>query len=198
MNILFSLKSDSRIQNVCLTVCPSQEPLSLSELLLSTIEPIDHRAYQPSNLLTIEPINHQTYWPSSLLTIKPINHWAHWPLSLLTSGLLSQLLSLSACLIAPKTRNFGSCLTKWKLFQQGQKSLDAVEGETHKTYKTNNVHKSRLYWLIWLTYLSNFYLSNFYLSDLYLSDLYLSDFYLTHLGKYSFRMNTSLTWWPPP
>ena len=66
----------------------SQKPLSLSESLLSTIEPIEHQVYQPSSLLTIEPNDHQAYRPSSLLTIKPI---------LLTSGLLLQLISLPAC-----------------------------------------------------------------------------------------------------
>ena len=63
-------------------------------LSLSTIEPANHWAYRPSSLLTIEPIDHQAYRPSSLLTIKPINNQAYW----LTSGLLSRLLSLSACL----------------------------------------------------------------------------------------------------
>ena len=53
-------ESDSRIAIVCLSVSPSSKPLSLSELLLSTIEPINHRAYR-------------AYWPSSLLTINPIN-----------------------------------------------------------------------------------------------------------------------------
>ena len=124
-----------------------------------------------------------------------MDHQAHWPLSLLTSGLLSQLLSLSACLIAPKTRNFGSCLTKWKLFQQGQKSLDAVEGETHKTYKTNNVHKSRLYWLIWLTYLSNLSkvvkFHNFFFE--WILPL-LDDPPLVVKIHNFFWMNTSLTW----
>ena len=41
-----------------LSVCPSSKPLSLSELLLLTIKPIDHRAYQPLRLSTIEPIEH--------------------------------------------------------------------------------------------------------------------------------------------
>ena len=69
-------------------------------LSLLTIKPIDHQAYQPSSLTTvkpvksIKPINHQAFWPLSLLTIKPINHWANWPSSLSTSGLL---LWLSAC-----------------------------------------------------------------------------------------------------
>ena len=36
----------------------SQKPLSLSELLLLTIEPIDHQPYQPSSLSTIKPIDH--------------------------------------------------------------------------------------------------------------------------------------------
>ena len=51
---------------------------------LSTIEPINHQAYQPSSLLTIKPIDHQAYRPSSLLTIEPINHRAYQPLSLST------------------------------------------------------------------------------------------------------------------
>ena len=63
--------------SVRLSVRLSQKPLSLSELLLSTIEPIDHQAYQPSSLLTIKPIDHQAYQPSSLSTIEPINHRAY-------------------------------------------------------------------------------------------------------------------------
>ena len=39
------------------SVCLSQKPLSLSELLVSTIKPIGHRAYQPLSLSTIKPIN---------------------------------------------------------------------------------------------------------------------------------------------
>ena len=65
--------------SVCLSVCPLQKPLSLTESLLSSIKPINHQAYRPSCLLTIkpiniEPINHQAHQPSSLLTIKPIDH----------------------------------------------------------------------------------------------------------------------------
>ena len=41
-------ESDSRIAIVCLSVSPSSKPLSLSELRLSTIEPI-------------EPIDRQAY-----------------------------------------------------------------------------------------------------------------------------------------
>ena len=63
--MFFSRKSDSRIANVHSSVrpsvCLSQKPLSLSELLLLAIEPIDHWAYQPSRLYTIEPINHKAY-----------------------------------------------------------------------------------------------------------------------------------------
>ena len=44
--------------SVCLYVRPSQKPLSLSELLLSTTETIDHRGYQPLSLSTIKPIDH--------------------------------------------------------------------------------------------------------------------------------------------
>ena len=66
------------------SVCQSPKPLSLSELLLSTSEPINQWAYQPSSLSTIEPINHQAYQPSSLLIIEPINHQAYQPLSPLT------------------------------------------------------------------------------------------------------------------
>ena len=82
VKLIFSCKSDSRIANVCPSVCQSPKPLSLSELILSTIEPIDHGAYQPSSPLTIESIDHQAYRPSSLLTIKPIDYQAYWPLSL--------------------------------------------------------------------------------------------------------------------
>ena len=42
----------------CLSICPVSKPLSLSELLLSTIEPINHQAYgayRPLSLSTIEP-----------------------------------------------------------------------------------------------------------------------------------------------
>ena len=34
------------------------KPLSLSELLLLTIKPMDHQAYGPSSLTTIKPIDH--------------------------------------------------------------------------------------------------------------------------------------------
>ena len=44
-----------------------QKPLSLSELFLSAIEPIDNRAYRPLSLLTIKPID---LW-SSFATFKP-------------------------------------------------------------------------------------------------------------------------------
>ena len=61
----FSRESNSTIANVRLSVCLSvhlsQKPLSLSELLLSTIKPIDHQAYQPLSLSTIKPIDHQAY-----------------------------------------------------------------------------------------------------------------------------------------
>lgn len=63
------------------------------QLSLSTIKTIDNQAYQQLSLLTIEPIDnraYQQYWQSSLLTIEPINHQP--------SGLLLQVLSLSACL----------------------------------------------------------------------------------------------------
>ena len=67
-----------------MSVCPSQKPLSPTELLLSTIEPTDHLAYRPSSLSTIKPINHQAYQPSSLSTIKPVDHLAYCPFSLST------------------------------------------------------------------------------------------------------------------
>ena len=84
---------------------------SCRPLSLSTIEPIDHWAYQPLSLLTIEPIksiNHHAYWPSSLsyVSSNPINHQAHWPWSLLTLVLLSRILSLSACFILILFGNF--------------------------------------------------------------------------------------------
>ena len=66
--MFFSRESDSRIANVRPSVCPSQKTLSLSELLLLTIEPIDHRAYQPSIPLTIKPFD---LW-SSFVTFKPL------------------------------------------------------------------------------------------------------------------------------
>ena len=107
MNFHFiSRKSISRFANVCLWVCPSSKPLSLSELLLSpidhqaylpsslsTINPIKNQAYRPSTLLAIEPINHQAYQSFSLLTIEPIDHQAYQPSSLLTIYRLSDLLS---------------------------------------------------------------------------------------------------------
>ena len=59
--------------SVCLSVSPSvrqsSKPLSLSKLLISTKEPIDHRAYRSLSLLTIKPIDHQAYRQLSLLTI---------------------------------------------------------------------------------------------------------------------------------
>ena len=44
-----------------MSVYLSQKPLSLSELLLLAIEPIDHQAYQPLSLSAIEPIDKQAY-----------------------------------------------------------------------------------------------------------------------------------------
>ena len=70
-------QSRKRHYNHKWSVCLKSKPLW-------SIEPIDHRVYQPSSLLTIKPINHQAYQPSSLLTIKPINHWAYQPSSLST------------------------------------------------------------------------------------------------------------------
>ena len=89
--------------SVCLSVRVLPKSLRLSELLLSTIETIDHQAYQPSSLSTIEPIDHQAYQPSSLLTFKPINHWAYWP--------LLRLLSFLAC--------FGVFLVELEILKPG-------------------------------------------------------------------------------
>ena len=47
--------------SIRLSISPLSKPLGLSELLPSTIEPIDHWAYQPLSLSTIEPIDHQAY-----------------------------------------------------------------------------------------------------------------------------------------
>ena len=62
---VFIRKSNSRIINVHLSVCPlvcqKAKPHSISELLLLTIEPTDNRAYQPLSLLTIGPIDHRAY-----------------------------------------------------------------------------------------------------------------------------------------
>ena len=44
---------------------------SLSELLLSTIEPIDHQVYQPLSPLTIKPIDLLSYF----VTFKPFGWW---------------------------------------------------------------------------------------------------------------------------
>ena len=80
-----NLEMQKKLFDVCTNETQiTSKPLSLSELLLLTIEPIGPLAYQPSSLSTIEPINHQGNQPSSLLTIKPINHRAYQPLSLLT------------------------------------------------------------------------------------------------------------------
>ena len=99
-SLVSSCKSNSRIANVPLSVCPSvcqsvtktPQPIRIAPnnhqayqpLSLSTIEPIDHQAYRPSSLSTIEPIKHQAYQASSLSTIEPINHRASWPSSLST------------------------------------------------------------------------------------------------------------------
>ena len=90
LRIIFSRKSNSRIANVCLSVCTSvchrnpkaSQNCSYWPLSLLTIKPFDHRAYPPSSLLTIKPFNHQAqaYRPSSLLTIEPIDHQAYRPL----------------------------------------------------------------------------------------------------------------------
>ena len=58
---IFSRESESTIANVCPSVSLSPKPLSLSELLLSTIEPINHQAYQPLSLSTIKPIDCQAH-----------------------------------------------------------------------------------------------------------------------------------------
>ena len=77
---IISRESDSRM-SVCLSfrlsVCLLPKPLSLSDLLLSDIKPIDHQAYQPLSLSTIKPIDHQAYRPLSLSSIKPIDHQAY-------------------------------------------------------------------------------------------------------------------------
>ena len=81
---VFSRESDSRIANVrpyvrplvSLSVCLISKPLSLSELLLSNIESIAHRAYQLSSLSTIEPIDHWAYQPSSLSLPEPTDLWS--------------------------------------------------------------------------------------------------------------------------
>ena len=84
---VFSCESDSRIANVRLSirlsVCLSQKPLSLSELLLLTNEPINHQAYLPSS-----------HRPSSLSTIYRL------------SDLLSRLLSHFGLF---GNKNFGRC-----------------------------------------------------------------------------------------
>ena len=77
--------------SVCLSVRLKSKPLSLSELLLLTIESMDHqtidhrafRQYWPLSLLTIKPNDHRAYRPLSLSTIELIDHWAYRPLSLL-------------------------------------------------------------------------------------------------------------------
>ena len=89
----FSVAKATQIANVRPSVCPSQKTLSLSELLLLTIKPIGHWAYQPSSLSTIKPVYNQAclqsslskHWPSSLSTIKPIDHQAYQPMSLSTN-----------------------------------------------------------------------------------------------------------------
>ena len=49
--LVFSLENDFTSANVCLSVCLKSKPLSLSELLLSNIEAIDHQAYEPLGLV---------------------------------------------------------------------------------------------------------------------------------------------------
>ena len=69
--------------------------------------------------LRIAPINHQ----ASLSTIKPINHQAYQPSSLTTSGLLSRLLSLSACFNA----NLPQFYPKKIIHVVGEEEKDAPE-----------------------------------------------------------------------
>ena len=76
---LFSRKSDSTIANVRLSVCLLPKPLSLSELLLSAIEPINN-----------QPIDHRVYQTSSISS----------------SGLLLRLLILLACFVIKTTLLF--------------------------------------------------------------------------------------------
>jgi len=82
---MFSRKSDSRITNVHMwdhyQSPTASQNCSNWPSSLSTIQPIDHPAYQPSSLLTIKPIDHRAYRPLSLSTIEPIDHQAYWPLT---------------------------------------------------------------------------------------------------------------------
>ena len=95
MSCIFS--RDSRIANVCLSISLKNPSASIGlqaiwPLSLLTIRPINHQAYQSSSLSTKEPIYYQAYQSLSLSNIEPIFYWAYQP-----TGLLSQLLSLSAC-----------------------------------------------------------------------------------------------------
>ena len=53
--------------SICLSISSSQKPISLTELLLSTIKPIDHQACWQLSLLTLNPID---IW-SSFTTFQP-------------------------------------------------------------------------------------------------------------------------------
>ena len=134
--------------SVCLSVCLSQKPLSLSELFLSAIIPkshyanqppcpppfskyaskpssVNHWAYQPSSLSTIKPNDHWANQPLSLLTIEPINHQAYQPSSLLTLALLSRLLCLLAC---------------WKYILSISKTRQNIEFQTSSPVSPNNLN----------------------------------------------------------
>ena len=117
--------------SVRLSVChrnPSAaQNCSYWPLSLLTIEPIDYWAYRPLILSTIKPINHRVYRPLSLLTIKPIDHQAYRPSSLSTSGLLSRLLSLSACF---KT-------LAWFLFPAREDASNIMRVISVKSYSEN-------------------------------------------------------------
>ena len=71
ISVIISCKSDSWITNIRLWV-HYQNP--------SASQNCSYCPSRPTSLSTIEPINHRAYWQLRLSTIKPINHWAYWPL----------------------------------------------------------------------------------------------------------------------
>ena len=91
--MLFSRKSDSRIANVCPSVCPSQKPLSLSKSSLSAIMLI---YWSLRYLSAIMPI---TYWLSDLLS-RLLSHFGLFEvINDLNEAMTISVLYLINCLI---------------------------------------------------------------------------------------------------
>ena len=139
-------------QSVCLSVTKTPQPLRIAPInhwaywpsSLSTIEPIDHRAYQPLSLSTIEPLDHHAHRSLSLSTNEAIDHRTYQPSSLSTSGLLSRILSLSACSFIDQDKP-----TEAPLYNHSLPSIICNDTWTARIEGIFNV-RNPLWWAAWL------------------------------------------------